>query len=260
MARKDSKNVVYVIGAANSSRVKIGTTQELGRRLADIQRMSPDSLEVLWQTPGGYRLESALHKHFADRRVHGEWFDFAGDSPAKRVEEAVNEIGYATRLIGKWMQADTWEGDFEEGALRFARGLAYLHRGLDQNMANEPLVGSDIDRGGEILAFSLHYLACFFGILSAAVESDGDEERAAGWIAAADAVGRAQQAVVEAVSSDYVWGSLPDFVGRDRNQPFTTWGCRLHWTVGNAAGGLPCQCLHEGEDIPGTFGSFPEFW
>src|SRR4051812_34720951 len=237
MARnRDGKNVVYVIGAANSSRVKIGTTQDLGRRLSDIQRMSPDLLEVLWQTPGGYRLEAALHKHFADRRAHGEWFDFAGDSPAKRVEEAVNGIGEATRLLSKWMQADSWEGDFEEGALRFARGLTYLHRGLDRNVANGPLAGSDVDRSGEILAFTLHYLGTFFRNLSGDFEREGDDDRAAGWLDAANAVARAQRAVIDAVAADYAWGSLPDFVDRDPNQPFTTWGCRLHWTVGNEAG------------------------
>lgn len=253
-------HVVYVIGLANISRVKIGTSKDVSKRLADIQRMSPEPLEVLWQTPGTYRLEGALHSRFADRRVHGEWFDFAGESPVKLIEEAVNAFNHSSRLIARWMMADDWEGGLEEGALRFARGLSYLHRGLDKDVENRPLAGSDVDRSGEILTFTLHYLAFLFWNLSGDLGREGDDGRAAGWLDAANAVARAQSAVIDAVSTDYAWGSLPDFAGRDPNQPFTTWGCRLHWTVGNEAGELACRHLHQGEDVPETFGSEPGLW
>lgn len=67
---------VYVIGTPGSSTVKIGRSINVERRLADIQRMSPVPLEVLWSTPGGHELETALHRHFRPYRSHGEWFRF----------------------------------------------------------------------------------------------------------------------------------------------------------------------------------------
>ena len=260
MSVQPHKSVVYVIGSATSSRVKIGTSKDVNKRLGDIQRMSPEPLEVLWQTAGSYRLEGALHSHFANRRTHVEWFDFAGESPVKLIEAAVNSFNHSSRLIGRWMMADDWEGGLEEGALRFARGLSYLHRGLDKNVENRPLAGSDVDRSGEVLTFTLHYLAFFFWNMSGDLKREGDDDRATGWLDAANAVARAQRVVSDAVSTDYAWGSLPDFAGRGRNQPFTTWGCRLHWTVGNEAGELPCRHLHEGEAVPESFESDPELW
>lgn len=71
-----SAEVVYVLGAPGSNTVKIGRTTNLVKRVADIQRMSPVPLSVLWQCPGGHELETRLHRHFAGFRSHGEWFTF----------------------------------------------------------------------------------------------------------------------------------------------------------------------------------------
>lgn len=71
-----SGEVVYVLGAPGSNTVKIGRTTNLAKRVADIQRMSPVALAVLWTHPGGHELETHLHRHFADFRSHGEWFAF----------------------------------------------------------------------------------------------------------------------------------------------------------------------------------------
>lgn len=68
--------VVYVLGTPGSNTVKIGRTTNLAKRVADIQRMSPVPLTVLWTTPGGHELETQLHRHFSTLRSHGEWFTF----------------------------------------------------------------------------------------------------------------------------------------------------------------------------------------
>jgi hypothetical protein len=80
--------VVYVLGAPGINTVKIGRTTNLAKRVADIQRMSPVLLAVLWTHPGGSELEARLHRHFAARRAHGEWFTF-DDDPLPAVKEAV---------------------------------------------------------------------------------------------------------------------------------------------------------------------------
>lgn len=86
-----SEECVYVLGTPGSNVVKIGRTTNLKKRLADIQRMSPVPLEVLWTHPGGFELESALHRRFANIRSHGEWFRF-DRSPVTSIREAVEAL------------------------------------------------------------------------------------------------------------------------------------------------------------------------
>lgn len=82
--------VVYVLGTPGTNTVKIGRTIDLTKRMADIQRMSPVPLEVLWTHPGGCDLESKLHRQFSALRTHGEWFTFGSD-PAATISWAVRE-------------------------------------------------------------------------------------------------------------------------------------------------------------------------
>jgi hypothetical protein len=84
------EEVVYVLGTPGSNTVKIGRTTNLAKRVADIQRMSPVPLSVLWTTPGGHELETRLHRHFAVFRSHGEWFAFRVDA-VKLIQWAVED-------------------------------------------------------------------------------------------------------------------------------------------------------------------------
>lgn len=88
-----SEERVYVIGTPGSNTVKIGRTIDLVKRLADIQRMSPVPLEVLWSTPGGHELETRLHRHFKPQRSHGEWFTFESD-PIMAIRTAAIEVSF----------------------------------------------------------------------------------------------------------------------------------------------------------------------
>lgn len=75
----EGSKVVYALGSTGSNTVKIGTTGNLPKRVAEIQRMSPVPLGILWTHPGGHEVESYLHRHFKAFRSHGEWFTFEGD-------------------------------------------------------------------------------------------------------------------------------------------------------------------------------------
>lgn len=97
-------DVVYVIGASGSNTVKIGVSNHVSRRLREIQFMSPVSLAVLWSTPGSYGLESALHRHFAPFRSHGEWFTFPED-PVKTVQDATAVLQFVVDGAGT---LDSW--------------------------------------------------------------------------------------------------------------------------------------------------------
>lgn len=94
MSRKRSKRWVYLIGSPDVRTVKIGVSDEPEARLEDLQTGSPVRLLLLWKTPGGQGLESALHAYFAPYRVHGEWFDFGEENAAALVATAAVLLGH----------------------------------------------------------------------------------------------------------------------------------------------------------------------
>jgi hypothetical protein len=71
--------VVYFVRQNGSMRVKIGTAHyaRVNARLAELQRMNPEPLELLGACMGGQPLEADLHRRFAHLRAHGEWFEAA---------------------------------------------------------------------------------------------------------------------------------------------------------------------------------------
>lgn len=81
--------VVYVVGEAGSSVVKIGMTKNIRKRLGSIQTHYPRPLEVLWTHHGGIELEEFLHERFRRLRIHGEWFDFGKRHPVEAVSKVV---------------------------------------------------------------------------------------------------------------------------------------------------------------------------
>jgi hypothetical protein len=81
-------SLVYAIGCAEHSAVKIGTTTRLATRLASLQTGSPFLLDVLWRCEGGRELEEYLHFAFNEHRLIGEWFDFAGTDSVQLITEA----------------------------------------------------------------------------------------------------------------------------------------------------------------------------
>ena len=75
----EATNVVYYIGTvlppSGVGAVKIGTTENVVRRIWQLRRDRPDAQLVLLATePGGYDLERRRHIEFAGARLTGEWF------------------------------------------------------------------------------------------------------------------------------------------------------------------------------------------
>jgi len=74
-ATKSDSRHVYFILAWRSRMVKIGVARDPHRRLAEIQSMSPEPLELIAYTAtGGAQLERSLHRSLDSLRDHGEWF------------------------------------------------------------------------------------------------------------------------------------------------------------------------------------------
>lgn len=77
-----SKDRVYLIGSPESPLVKIGWSDNPQRRLRNLQTGSPVPLHLLAVFEGGAIVEAELHRRFADKRSHDEWFDLGSDPVA----------------------------------------------------------------------------------------------------------------------------------------------------------------------------------
>ncbi|WP_425555973.1 GIY-YIG nuclease family protein [Kitasatospora nipponensis] len=85
---------VYAIGEDNGSGlVKIGRSMDANARARQLQTGSPHQLQVLWQhSTLDPDLEAKLHRHFQDRRLKGEWFDFGHSDWRRALDEAAAEL------------------------------------------------------------------------------------------------------------------------------------------------------------------------
>lgn len=74
---------VYFIEAIGQGCVKIGVSINVERRLNALEAgTGPGRLRLLLDLPGGYRLESELHKRFAQHAMGREWFRLAPEVAA----------------------------------------------------------------------------------------------------------------------------------------------------------------------------------
>ena len=70
---------IYYIACPETERMKIGFTRGSSeKRLRSLQTGSPTELRIFAEHPGFIEDERFIHEHFADTRVHGEWFQLNG--------------------------------------------------------------------------------------------------------------------------------------------------------------------------------------
>jgi hypothetical protein len=75
-AETEKVGSVYVVEAPAVGRQKIGhTLRDPLVRLRGLQNGSPVLLELRCSFDASPEIETRLHKRFADRRLHGEWFE-----------------------------------------------------------------------------------------------------------------------------------------------------------------------------------------
>ena len=72
---------VYFI-ADGTGHVKIGVSNDVPARMAQLQTGNPTRLRLLAVCPGGEPLERQLHRQFAHVRAEGEWFRLTADLQA----------------------------------------------------------------------------------------------------------------------------------------------------------------------------------
>lgn len=76
VSRRNRNDVrhLYFVEAVGVGRIKIGSTTNLNDRMKSIGWGSPVETELLFSTMGTWRDEGALHHHFREAHVRGEWF------------------------------------------------------------------------------------------------------------------------------------------------------------------------------------------
>lgn len=72
--RQGPRSYVYFVETPLNCAIKIGTAQDVDKRVASLQTAHPVALNVLLTVPGGRGEESILHARFNSERLHGEWF------------------------------------------------------------------------------------------------------------------------------------------------------------------------------------------
>lgn len=69
---------VYIIENPSAGIIKIGISEDVEKRLLNLQNACGQKLNVLFITkgvPAAYELEQQLHLKFKAKRLYGEWFD-----------------------------------------------------------------------------------------------------------------------------------------------------------------------------------------
>ncbi|WP_443052756.1 GIY-YIG nuclease family protein [Streptomyces sp. NBC_00299] len=85
---------LYAISSSDQpAPVKIGKTGNVEKRLRQLQTASPFPLRVWWsRETADPDLEAKLHRHFADKRMSGEWFQFDEANWLHQVDEAADNL------------------------------------------------------------------------------------------------------------------------------------------------------------------------
>jgi len=66
--------MVYFIEAPSIKLIKIGRTQDVKKRISELQVGSPVPLRLLGVVPGDSAMEKQIQDKFKHLRKHGEWF------------------------------------------------------------------------------------------------------------------------------------------------------------------------------------------
>lgn len=83
--------MIYFIGSKKENICKIGVSNNVEKRIKEIQCSCPFPVEVLIAYPvsDDYLIEKALHNKYNEHRLNGEWFNL---SVITEIHEGINEI------------------------------------------------------------------------------------------------------------------------------------------------------------------------
>ena len=70
----DREGFVYFVQSGGDGPIKIGWTQDLDRRIGELQTANAHPLRLIGYLPGSMRDEGAMHARFGHLRMEAEWF------------------------------------------------------------------------------------------------------------------------------------------------------------------------------------------
>lgn len=70
---------VYILSSKKTKLTKIGYSSNVKQRIKALQNSGPDGLVLKCLIKGGTETEGMLHKKYADKRKHGEWFSLSDE-------------------------------------------------------------------------------------------------------------------------------------------------------------------------------------
>jgi len=74
VAPKEVRGAVYFVQAGIDGPIKIGWSQDVSRRISELQTANAMRLRLLGTVPGTLEDEAAMHARFARFRIEAEWF------------------------------------------------------------------------------------------------------------------------------------------------------------------------------------------
>ena len=75
-----AKSYLYIMHDDSNNNIKIGVTNNIDRRLSELQTASAGALNMMYISPkcdNAYEIERKVHDHFSAYRKNGEWFSVA---------------------------------------------------------------------------------------------------------------------------------------------------------------------------------------
>jgi hypothetical protein len=76
----EGRALVYIVQCEDEfGPVKIGVSSNVPERIKALEAYNPYPLKLLALLSGGYLLEEALHRRFAQWRIRGEWFAYCSE-------------------------------------------------------------------------------------------------------------------------------------------------------------------------------------
>lgn len=146
--KNNNWSIVYFIQGVNGGPIKIGHTDNIEKRIKQMQTGNPNQLILLHITRGGKNLEDQIHEEFKEDHYRGEWF-----KPSKRILEFIESTKMRDLLNPKVMS-------IVEFAIATGEPLTTNSKHTLEHMAQGVKVGNDPywDRYKSILIYYNDYL------------------------------------------------------------------------------------------------------
>jgi len=95
---------LYIMQAHGSGAIKIGRTNDVGRRLSELQTSNPAEIRILIVLEGQGNRERSLHRRLVDHRLRGEWFSYEG---LAELPDDIYELMDIEMMDSWWVPAET---------------------------------------------------------------------------------------------------------------------------------------------------------